>query len=318
MSEYLAIQAFGPALSHTINAFWPLRIGQIFRLLLISFFIGAWITGPVPQDFTFADIPYVSQFSIGDSMSGQIGLIISVMAGILFILLLYALFSSIFQFIFVDYLSAGDRILPSFLARTGMGIRLLGFYLATILLIGLCAVAAIIGIAIPVLLSNPDNPTIFFIALLYTLAGLLVLILPVWILTIITTDFVVPVMMVHNCGVLRGWKIIFKEFSGKWDEAGMYLLIKIGINIITGVVLGLFLVLAMESLGISSLTLIPGMPAAPDYSLVYLILPLILVAGITLIVMTPVVTFLRYYALIFLELLSDTYALLPEIHRNQR
>lgn len=98
----------------------------------------------------------------------------------------------------------------------------------------------------------------------------------------------------------------------------MYLLVKIGINLITGVVLGLLLVQVMESLGISSLTLIPRVSTEPDCSLVDFILPLILVAGIALIVMTPVVTFLRYYALIFLELLADTYALLPEIHRNQR
>lgn len=314
MSEYQAVLALKPAWHYTIDQFWPPKAGHILRLLLISFFIGTWIANPFPQDLSLSDITTLSPQITGGVLPGETNQIIAVMIGILLVLLIYALFSSIFQFIFVDYLSLkSEKILPSFQARAGMGMRLLGFYLVTIFLIGLCAAVVIIGIAVPVLLTHPYEPSRFFVALLYTLAGLLILIIPIWILTIIVTDFVVPVMIVHECGIIQGGRIIWKEFSGKWDETGMYLLFKMGINIGTGIILGIFLVAAMEMMGFSSLTLIPGMGSAFQVSFSEMFIPLLLMAGITLVVMTPVTTFLRYYALIFLELLSETYDLLPEL-----
>lgn len=313
MSEYLAILAISPSVRYTIRRFWPCKPGQILRLFIISFFIGAWITSPFPQDLSYGDFFWLSGQSGGSNVMNEASLIGTVMSGFLLILLIYALFSSIFQFIFVDYLSAKTKeLLPSFRARAGMGTRLLGFYLGTILIIGICAVIAITGIAIPVLVSQPDNPAAFFIALLYALAGLLILIIPVWILTIITTDFVVPVMIVHTCGIIRGWKIFLQEITGKWDEMGIYLMIKIGINIGTGVILGILLVAVMEGLGGSSLHMIPGLSSSHDLLSTAYILPFLVMAVITLMVMTPVVTFLRYYALVFLHLLSEKYSLLPE------
>ena len=312
MSEYLAILAFSPSVRYTIGRFRPLKPGQVLRLLIISFFIGAWITSPFPQDLSYGDLPLLSGLSSGSKVMEDASLIGAVMSGFLLILLVYALFSSIFQFIFVDYLSSKTKeLLPSLRERAGMGIRLLGFYLATILIIGICAVIVIVGIAVPVLLSQPDNPAAFFIALMYALAGLLILIIPVWILTIITTDFVVPVMIVHTCGIIRGWRIFLQEIKGRWDEMGIYLAIKIGINIITGIILGILLVTVMEGLGFSSLIMIPGLSSSQDLMSTGFILPFLVMAVITLIVMTPVVTFLRYYALVFLHLLSEKYSLLP-------
>lgn len=319
MSEYLAVLAIVPALRHTKQIFWPIKTGQILRLLIISFFIGAWITSPIPQDYSYADIPYLSALNGTDVITEETGRISMVMTGILFILLVYALLSSIFQFIFVDYLSAETlRILPSLKMRIGMGLRLMSFYLSIILIIGLCAVGAIIGIAMPVLIENPDNQTMFFVALIYTLTGLLILILPVWVLTIITTDFVVPVMMVHLCGIIQGWTILLREFSGRWDEVGIYLLIKISIDLVVGIILGVMLVLVMHLLGFPVMLIIPGLSTSTGYSLFEAIIPFLIMAVITLFVMTPVVTFLRYYALVFLELLSETYTLLPEVYQCRR
>ena len=313
MSEYRAILAISPSVRYTIRRFWPLKPGQILRLLIISFFIGAWITSPFPQDLSYGDFPWLSGLSGRSKVMNEASLIGSVMSGLMLILLVYALFSSIFQFIFVDYLSLKTKeLLPSFRARAGMGIRLLGFYLGTILIIGICAVIAITGIAVPVLISQPDNPAAFFIALMYALAGLLILIIPVWILTIITTDFIVPVMIVHTCGIMRGWKIFLQEITGMWDEIGIYLMIKIGFNIGTGIVLGILLVTVIEGLGFSSLQIIPGMSSSQELLSTAYILPFLVMAMITLVVMTPFVTFLRYYALVFLHLLSEKYSLLPD------
>lgn len=318
MSEYQAILALKPAMQHTKAKFWPLRPGQIWRLLIISFFIGAWITGPVPQDFTFEDIPYLSSITDDRNMPMETGDIAMVMTGILILLLVYSLFSSIFQFIFVDYLSSENRrILPSFKLRMGMGFRLLVFYLAIIIIIGLCAVLAIMMIAIPVLNSYPDNPAKLLLALVYTLSGLLILIIPAWILTIITTDFVVPVMIVQKCGIIQGWKILIREFSGRWDETAIYLLIKIGINVIAGILLAVILVGVTESLGFSSLMFIPGIQTSYSKNSMDIILPFFIMGIITLVVMTPVITFLRYYALIFLEYMAKRYSLLPDLFSNR-
>jgi len=311
VSEYLAILALSPAVRYTIRRFWPMKPGQIVRLLIISFFIGAWISSPVP-DLSYGDIPFLME-SKGDIIANGTSMIATVMTGLLLILLGYALFSSIFQFIFVDYLSSETKqILPSLWARTGMGIRLLGFYLVTIAIIGICALIAVMTIAVPVLSSHPDNPAVLYIALLYALAGLLILIIPVWMLTIITTDFIVPVMIVHTCGIIRGWFILLQEIRGKWDEMGIYLMIKIGLTLMTGIILGILLAGLMEGLGFSLLMMIPGLSSFEEIMSTGFILPFLLMAVISLIVMTPVVTFLRYYALVFLHLLSSDYSLLQD------
>ena len=318
MGEYQAILAIGPALNYTKSRFWPPHPGRIFRLFIIAFFIGAWMTGPFPSDISFTDIPYFSSLTTEGGMTDETSHISMVITAILLILLIYSLFSSIFQFIFVDYLSTGtEKLLSSFRKRIGMGIRLLGFYLAIILIIGFCGAIAILFIAIPVLIANPDNPVQFLVALVYTLTGLLIMIIPAWILTIITNDFIVPVMIVHKCGIIGGWKIIIREFSGRWDETGVYLLIKIIINIVTGVVIGFLIVGILEIFGFSSLVLIPGLQPAGSLTSTEFIFPVVVMGGITLIVMTPVVTFLRYYALIFLQNLSETYSLLPEVFSDR-
>ncbi|NLV27856.1 MAG: hypothetical protein GXY48_11950 [Methanomicrobiales archaeon] len=318
MSEYQAILALDPAIKSTKKRFWPIQPGKIWRLLIISFFIGAWITGPFPQDVPFSDIPGLSYLTVDGNTGVETGQIIGIVIGILAILLVYSLFSSIFQFIFVDYLSSGTEwLLPSFRSRIGMGFRLLVFYLVIIFVIGLCAAVAIVFIAIPQLVTDPDNPARFLVALLYTLTGLLIMIIPAWIVTIITTDFVVPVMIIHNCGIILGWKTIIKEFSGRWDETAIYLLIKIIINLVAGVIVGIILVGIIEGLGFSSTLLIPGINSGKSTSLVEILPAIIIMGCITLVVMTPVVTFLKYYSLIFLEFMADAYTLLPEVFKQE-
>jgi len=99
---------------------------------------------------------------------------------------------------------------------------------------------------------------------------------------------------------------------------GIYLLIKISIDLIVGIILGVMLVLVMHLLGFPVMLIIPGLSKSTGYSLFEAIIPFLIMAVITLFVMTPVVTFLRYYALVFLELLSETYTLLPEVYQCRR
>lgn len=317
MGEYLAIESISPALHRTVQAFWPPHPGKWARLLIISFFIGAWFTSPFP-DLSLQDLPLITSLPYSDELISQAGLVTSVLSAMLLLLLIFALFSSIFQFIFVDYLSSQQNgLLASFTSRIGFGIRLLGFYLATIVLMGLLAFFLILIIAVPVLSENPDNPALFLSALVMTLLALLILILPVWIATLITTDFVVPVMIVRSCGIIRGWGIIFRELSGRWDEAAVYLGVKIIINIVTGVILGLLMVFISGLFHLSSLALVPGLSDGMQVSPTELIGPFLMIGMITLVVMTPVVTFLRYYALIFLEKISESYSLLPDVFQSE-
>lgn len=316
MRKFLAVQGIRPALSRTIGIFWPLKAGQWIRLLIIAFFIGAWMVNPIQGSISGSVIPFIGDDAFSGQVHAQTGLISAIITGMLVLLLVYALFSSIFQFIFVDYLSAGHRgILPSFRVRLMMGVRLLCFYLGLILLAGALALVVIIAVAIPLLMTNPGNPEQTLKALVYSLSWLLLLIIPLWVLSIMTTDFVVPVMIIRHCGIIRGWQMIGKEFSGKWGETGVYLAIKMSINLLTGFVIGIILVTIGGFLGISSLAFISGsLYEEVSGSPVHTLAPMMLMGIITLVVMTPVVTFLRYYALIFLEQLSDTYALLPGVY----
>ena len=312
MKEKPAIKAITPAIQCTRSLIWPLRVSRWFRLMIISFFIGTWLTGPFP-DISIGNFSILNNISGFELFTGYAGIISSVIASILMILLVFAFIGSVFQFIFVDYLASNKKgLIQLFKNRWHMGIRLFIFNLIMLFIVAIFAGATFFFIATPILNTDIHEPYLLMQALAYTLIGLFILIIPVWILTLITNDFVVPVMMVRNSGIINGWKIIIKEFKGRWRDIFLYIIIKMVIYVTTGIILGFILLIVGLILGTPSVILIPGFSGTISYGYVPILISTLLMTTATLIVMTPLITFLRIYSLIFLKELSISYSILPD------
>jgi hypothetical protein len=278
-------------------------------------FLGGGIINPIKiddgnmTDFQFAKFLYPS------ALSGYLDIIITLMVGVCIAGLLYVIISAIFQFVFVDCLSSGKILLARpFKVRIGKGIHLFGFYLLLFLIIILCIIALTILLIIPACTNGIPDLIPLLVLLIETLILLFFLMTPVWILAILTADFVVPVMIVDNIGVIAGWRRVIQIYRGRWIEAGIYTGIKIFITVLTGLILGTMVFLISIPLGfVSAFSMSTGETLLVNHGpeLIPLILGTIAVFLISLFLLVPVITFFRYYSLAVLRDLSPEYNLLP-------
>ncbi len=318
MTEYYAVTNLDEAINRTKNLLWPPHKGIWIRIAIIVLFLGGGIINPIKiddgnmTDFQFAKFLYPS------ALSGYLDIIVTVMIGIGFIGLFYVIISAIFQFVFVDCLSSGKILLARpFKLRIGKGIHLFGFYLLLFLIIILCIIILTILLIIPACTNGIPDLIPLLVLLIETLVLLFFLLTPVWIIAILTADFVVPVMIVDNTGVISGWRRVTQIYRGRWIEAGIYTGIKIFITVLTGLILGTMVFLISIPLGfVSALSLSASENFLVNHGpgFIHLILGTIGIFLISLFLLVPVITFFRYYSLAVLRDLSPEYNLIPADH----
>jgi hypothetical protein len=234
--------------------------------------------------------------------------------------IIYVIISAVFQFVFVDCLSSSRILLTRTLRiRMGKGVHLVGFYLFLLAIIILAAIGVSFLMIFPHLSLPAPNPIHLLVAIVETLILLLIILIPVWIVAILTADFVVPVMIVDDTGIIQGWRRVLSLFQGNWGNATTYTGLKILLSVISGVILGIIIFLISIPLDLAGAILRVENGNAASPSLLALI-PVILGAGtmilISLLLLVPVITFFRYYSLIVLRDLNLTYNLLSDFKKN--
>lgn len=304
------------AYDRTIILLWPPRPGIWFRIAIIALFLGGGMINP----FGSHDIPETSIFSPG-SIAPYDTILILVGTAILIGGFMYVVVSAIFQFIFVDCLSS-DKI---FLTRTirirwRKGVHLVGFYMLLLSAIIMAVIGVTLLLFIPLFMQGKPDLMHLLITLVEALVMLFFVLIPVWILAILAADFVVPVMIVDDAGVIGGWKRVFSLFQGNWREVGMYIGLKIILILISGIILGIILFLISILIGLTDIVLsmnttIP--PAFSSYDQVRIILGTGAMMLISLFLLVPVVTFFRYYSLVVLRDLGSVYNLLPDNEKTE-
>ena len=315
MTEYYAVTNLDEAINRTKKLLWPPHKGIWIRIAIIVLFFGGGIINPIKIDGgDIADLQN-GKLLYPSALSGYLDIIVTLMVGICIVGLLYVIISSIFQFVFVDCLSSGKILLARpFKVRIGKGIHLFGFYLLLFLIIILCIITLTVLLIIPACTNGIPDLIPLLVLLIETLILLFFLMTPVWILAILTADFVVPIMIVDNIGVIAGWRRVIQLYHGRWIEAGIYTGIKIFITVLTGLILGTMVFLISIPLGFVSAI---SMSASDkllinhDPGLTPLIFGTIAVFLISLFLLVPVITFFRYYSLAVLRDLSPEYNLLP-------
>lgn len=317
-----AIGAIDDALTATRRFLTPFELGTWFRLAIVAFFLGGAGTPLNAANYTVEgpgrfpggppDVPLPSE---------QLLTVVVAFAAFAAVLgLAFAVVSAVMEFVLVDAVVAREVHVRRYVRdRLGKGLRLFGFQVAVALLVA----AAVAATAAPaVLVGGGPSPWLLVLAV----PAFLALALFVGLLFLFTTDFVVPVMIVRDVGVLDGWRTFWPTLRTNLAQVGLYVVIRwvlaLGVGIVVGFVTGL--------LGLAFLFVV-GLPVGLVFFATGgfgpLALVLLVVVGIPVLlafllaiafVQVPVQTYFRYYALLVLADLNPEFDLLGEFGREVR
>jgi len=306
-----ALSRLDGAFQRTRSLLWPIQWGVWLRLALVALFVGGGVSFPNTSGYSFGegDLPP----GVAESLPEVAPLIVAFILVVLAIVLVWWIIGAAMRFVFVDMLRTGDIRIRRFLGqRLGKGVRLFLFeaVLALILILAMVAlVAMLVGIggsgvggAALVLVFIP---VILIAALLFGIVFLL------------TTDFVVPIMIHEDCGVIEGWRRLFGAMSGQVWQVVVYVVVRFILGLIAGIVQAVIVILALLVIAIPfvliGIVLFAAIQAGNYVLLLALLVPYLIVAvPVALLIAVPFITFFRYYGLLVLEGLAPEYRLLPE------
>ncbi|NVO66143.1 DUF7544 domain-containing protein [Methanofollis tationis] len=306
-----AFTAIDGAVSHTKSLLWPFRAGVWLRLAVISLFIGGFGGG-----FNFFSFPdgggHAGSGMPVDLFAPGAGFIFLLIGVILLLALFFGIIGSIFQFVFVDCLTTGEVSLSrTFGMRSGKGLRLFLFQVLFALLMVAAMIVVLLTIFLPVQSVGAPN----LLALIILVPAALLILVIIGIVLMLTIDFVVPVMIRSDCGVIDGWRHALAFLRPDLVNAAAYVVFKF----LLGIVLGLIaLVLALIAAAVIAVPLVAvgvvagialGNAAVPVY-LLLLLIGIVVAVPVLLLVQVPFATFLRYYSLGVLGRFSPEYDLL--------
>jgi hypothetical protein len=325
MSLY-AFDAVEDAIAATRSFLFPFDLGRWLKLAFIMFFIGGGGGGSTPTQFGNTGSGSVPDPtggggggmptlpSIGPTEWAIIG---AVVATIILIVLAFALVGAVFEFAFVESLRQDRVAIREFWGEyRNRGIRLFAFRLVTGLVV-LAVVLGGLGLALwPLLVGSGE----FSVALLLLLIPvIIVLALLNGLLQGFTTQFVVPVMLLENRGVIAGWKRFWPTLTGEWKEYLGYVVMRFVLQIALGILLGIVLLIAgivvaipLGILGVAGFALVQSQPVL-GWGIVAIagLLFGLSVLLLSLFGAVPVQTFLRYYALLVLGETNEAFDAIP-------
>ncbi len=310
--EMYAFSRLEGALQRTKNLLWPIQWGVWLRLAVIALFVGGGASFPNTSQYSFGegDLPP----GVAESLPEIAPLIVAFIIVVLAIALLWMLVGAAMQFVFVDMLRTGDIHLGRFFReRLGKGARLFLFQLGLTLILIVALMVFIlmlvgfggsgIGVAAPLMILA-FIPVILIAALLFGIVFLL------------TTDFVVPIMIREDCGVIEGWRRLIRVISAHLWQTVVYVIARLVLGLIAAIVQAILVIIALVVIAIPfvlvGIVLLATLQANYVLLLALLIPYLIIAIPVALLLSVPFVTFFRYYGLLVLEGLAPDYRLLPE------
>ena len=258
-----AIDSVDEAIEETRSFLSPFAVGRWLKLALISIFVGTGGSGlgllnlpsSIPSDGPAGNMsagggnvttdgnitasPTGGEFAPDGNMTAgapptgevpppselfemagaELGLLVAI--GLLFvgIVLLIGLLTETLRFVFYDDLQTDTvRLIEPAKRRFSQALRLYGFKFG----LGLLTVGPLAGLVVFFAVADIPVGLLVFVA-----AGLLVIgvMLLSTIVSRITTEFVVPTMVVTDSGVLDGWRRFWPVFRGQLSQFGVYLVV---------------------------------------------------------------------------------------------
>lgn len=312
-ADYHAFSAFDGAVSRTKSLLWPFNIGVWLRLAVIAFFVGGF-GGGGGSNYSFPDRGGQDIGSMPDFFGLAPTTLLLIVAALIILALVFTYIASVFQFVFVDCLTSGRVSLSrTFRERMGPGFSFFLFdvlmaFLFIAVMIGLVIFGAVTGI-----FSGISN----VVALLLILPVVILLALVVGLVLMLTVDFVVPVMIADNCGIVEGWRRAYGILRADLKNAAVYVIAKVVLSIVAALIMAVLglIVLGIVGVPLFVVALLAGLFADGFAlgALVLLVLVGILIAlPFLLLLQVPFVTFFRFYSLDVLRRFSPAHDLLAE------
>lgn len=318
-----AIENLDDAWAATREFLTPLSVRRLFVLAVIVLFVGGVGTnfsggggggGGTTSTDPAAEPGLEPIWGFVAENAPLIGLI---GAGALLVVLAFSFVGALMEFVFVQSLRTDEvRFWGYSRSYLGPGLRLFGFRLALSLLWGLPV--ALFAFSI-VGAEPPAGGTVLVVlgavaALAFVLSA---------IADVLTTAFVVPIMLSEGSKLLDAWRAFWPTVTGQWVQYLVYLVAAFVIDLALGIVfvlaLGLVAVVLLIPLGIvvaaTALLADPFLlPVAVVCGLAFLVG--LVVAGLLL--QVPLRTYLRYYALLILGDTDERLDPIPELRTRIR
>lgn len=340
---WYAFDAVDDALAATRNFLLPFTWGRWLRLAVIVFFLGGGSSGisnvsnvpsSLPSDGGTTPGPtptmspdFLAAFSeltgLSQDLLLTLGLTLLAVGAVVVLALIVV--SAVMPFVFVDALRTNDvRIRGPFKRRFGKGMRLLGFQVGLTLLLVLPVVAitaaAVVGAVDPTVFTSVGLGGLLAVAML-VLAGAVV----VGLFFGFTRQFVIPVMIATDSGVIPSWRQFWPTLRDQWKQFGVYLLVRFVLQLGVGIaqsivllVLGGVVVVAALLVGLLVVSAFGGFGATlgsvgGTVALVVLgLLTLVALLVVSLPIQILVQSYFTAYELSVLGAANGDFALLPE------
>lgn len=248
-----AIDRIDDAVDMTRSFLLPFDGGRWARLAVIVFFLigGSGggsvfsITGNVPTSVGSVPGDSLPEFSMEfpEFTATALAVALGVVAVVVLFGLVVGAIGAIMEFVFVESLSSDEISIREYFGHyLGRGLRLFAFRLV------LGAVTFVLFGGVVLLLFGDVVAGLFAGELVVPsasriVAGVLVLLplgLAVGVILALangfTTEFVVPIMLRENRGVIAAWRRFWPTITDQWTEYGAYVLVAFGLHIVTGIV----------------------------------------------------------------------------------
>ncbi|WP_339104314.1 hypothetical protein [Haloterrigena salinisoli] len=318
-----AIDDLGDAIEASRNFLTPIRLSAWVKLAFVVVFVsslGFGFSTSVPgSDFlTVTDDPTAGGWQI-ENVDGAVptdelvAVGVALVGLVLLVWLCYAFVAGVMEFVFLESLRSNEvRVRRYFTANVGKGVRLFCFRL------GLLLVASGLGAA-PASFVTAGGGSLAELSPgllgLYSIYGF-ALYLGYSIVRRFTDEFVAPIMLLEDRGVLGAWGRFREVLAENWTEYAVYLLLAwilyfavlIGAWIVVGI--GLFLLLIPIVIVSFVLTLL-----GPVGILLFVVVGPLSLAAVLLfmgVVWAPITTVFQYYALLLLGDTDDDLDLIPD------
>jgi hypothetical protein len=244
--------------------------------------------------------------------------VVAVVGALVLFGLAVAAVGAVMEFVLVEALASGEVRLRAWTRRYARrGLRLFGFRLvlggvATVLVVGTALALFWPELSTALAGGGIDAGAASIVGRVLVVVGLgLTVGLPVALVHGVTTEFVVPVMLRRDCGVLAGWRRFWSTLRTQLTQYGAYLLIgfalRVGTAVAAGIVVSILAVVVLVPFAAVGLALGLGALAGGTLSLALVLGVVVLAAGYVLAlvlvsatVYVPVRAFHRYFALLVL------------------
>lgn len=336
-----AIERIDDAVDMTRSFLLPVDAGRWARLTVIIAFVLGGTAGGGGTFSAFGnapagagtmpggDVPEVT-FEWPTLPADAIAIVLGAAAVLLVAGVVVAAIGAIMEFVFVESLSTDEVHVRRYARRYARkGLRLFAFRvllgIGTILVLGGTTALLFGDILAAVLAGNPTMPSAGRL-----LVGGLVLVplgiavgLAVALANGFTTEFVVPIMLREDRGVIAAWRHFWPTMTGQWKQYGTYVLLAFGLHIVTNIAGGIAVGIAAVALAVPvAVVAVPlGLGALQGGTLtvgavavlvVLLAIYLLLVVLAAAVVYVPINVFHRQFALLVLGDTNEAFDVLGD------